>query len=375
MEDSPHFISKEDSMEVVGNAVGIDLGKRTYEMCIISRNGKIARTGGKTDFSGIEGLCRKLKKDNVVAVEACSLAFRIERSIRSKVGCRVIILNPGRLAILFMSTRKTDREDSLKLAKFLRSHEEDEMPIVTPPTDEEWARRKLLSEYRSLKSLRTREINRLHAIFEHAGFTQFKRKDMCVPKNRKEILPLLKGYEKDEAGRLAERLDLIEKQIGELYKKINEEVEKDDKVQKIMTVPGIGPITALSYVAYVGDVGRFENAHQISNFIGFVPKLDRSCTINRMGHITKLGNSLLRSLLVQAAWSCIRSKNGGALKEKYKYMAATRNIGKGKSIVTIARKLGELLYTLLKNNQTYEPQKFINPETKVSELAEEAVGA
>ena len=75
-------------MEVAGNAVGIDLGKRTYEMCIISRNGKIARTGGKTDFSGIEGLCRKLKKDDVVAVEACSLAFRIERSIRSKVGCR-----------------------------------------------------------------------------------------------------------------------------------------------------------------------------------------------------------------------------------------------------------------------------------------------
>ena len=249
------------------------------------------------------------------------------------------------------------------------------MPVVTPPTDEEWARRKLLSEYRSLKSLRTREINRLHAIFEHAGFTQFRRKDMCVPKNREEILPLLKGYEKDETGRLAERLGLIEKQTGELYKKINEEVEKDDKVQKIMTVPGIGPITALSYVAYVGDVGRFENAHQISNFIGFVPKVDRSCTINRMGHITKLGNSLLRSLLVQAAWSCIRSKNGGALKEKYKYMAATRNIGKGKSIVTIARKLGELLYTLLKNNQIYEPKKFINPEIQISELVEEAAGA
>lgn len=171
------------------------------------------------------------------------------------------------------------------------------------------------------------------------------------------------------------RLDLIEKQTGELYKKINEEVEKDDKVQKIMTVPGIEPITALSYVAYVGDVGRFENAHQISNFIGVVPKVDRSCTINRMGHITKLGNSLLRSLLVQAAWSCIRSKNGGALKEKYKYMAATRNIGKGKSIVTIARKLGELLYTLLKNNQIYEPKKFINTEIQISELVEEAAGA
>ena len=362
-------------MQVAGSAVGIDLGKKTYEMCSISQNGKITRSGGKTDFAGIDSLCKKLKKNDVVAMEACSLAFRIERAIREKAGCRAIILNPGRLAIIFMSARKTDKEDSLKLAKFLRSHEEDEMPIVTPPTDEEWARRKLLSEYRSLKSLRTKEINRLHAIFEHNGYTQFGRKDMRVQKNREEILPLLKGYEKDEALRLAERLEVVERQIEELCQKIDGEAKKDGNVQKIMTVPGIGPVTALSYVAYIGDVNRFENAHQVSNFIGFVPKVDRSCTINRMGHITKQGNPLLRSLLVQAAWACVRSKNGGALKDKYNYMAATRNIGKGKSIVTIARKIGELLYTLLKNNQTYEPKKFISPESRISELAKEAIGA
>lgn len=362
-------------MEVAGNAAGLDLGKRTYEMCLISKDNKIIRTGGKTDFSGLEKLCTKLSKDDVVAMEACNLAFRIERLLREKVDCRVIILNPGRLAIIFMSTRKTDKEDSLKLAKYIKSHEEDEMPIVTPPSDEEWARRKLLSEYRSLKSLRTKEINRLHAIFEHNGYTQFTRKDMCVPKNREEILTLLKGYEKEEAERLAERLTLLEKQVDFLYKMINEETEKDDKVQKLMTVPGIGPITALSYVAYIGDVSRFENAHQISNFIGFVPKVDRSCTINRLGHITKQGNSLLRSLLVQAAWSCMRSKNGAALKDKYNYMAATRGIGKGKSIVTIARKMGELLYTLLKNNQSYEPKRFIPSDERLSEITEEALGA
>lgn len=360
-------------MEVAGNAAGLDLGKRTYEMCLISKDNQIIRTGGKTDFSGLDKLCTKLTKDDVVVMEACNLAFRIERILRKKVGCHVIILNPGRLAIIFMSTRKTDKEDSLKLAKYIRSHEEDEMPIVVPPSDEEWARRKLLSEYRSLKSLRTKEINRLHAIFEHNGYTQFTRKDMCVSKNREEILPLLKGYEKEEAERLVERLTLLEKQVELLYKKINDETEKDVKVQKLMTVPGIGPITALSYVAYIGDVNRFENAHQVSNFIGFVPKVDRSCTINRLGHITKQGNSLLRSLLVQAAWSCVRSKNGGALRDKYNYMADIRGIGKGKSIVTIARKIGELLYTLLKYDTVYEPKIFISNEQYISKLAEEAL--
>lgn len=360
-------------MEVAGRFVGIDLGKRTYEMCIVDQEGRIVRTGGKTDFAGIDRLCEKLEADDAVAIEACSLAFRIERAIRKSVGCKVCIMNAGRLAVIYMSTRKTDKEDSLKLAKLLKSHDEDELPTVTPPSDEEWERRKLLSEYRSLKCQRTKEINKLHAIFEHNGHTQFVRKDMSSEKNRARILPLLEGYEKEEAERLVERLALLEKQTGQLLAKIKAEAENDRKVQKAMTVPGIGPITALAYVSYVGDVRRFDNAHQVSNFIGFVPKVDNSCTICRAGHITKKGNPQLRSLLVQAAWSIVRSKNGGALRDKYKYLAENRCIGKGKSIVTIARKLGELLYLILKTDREYEPKKFVIPETKISKLAEETL--
>ena len=66
------------------------------------------------------------------------------------------------------------------------------------------------------------------------------------------------------------------------------------------------------------DLSRFENPHQVSNFLGFVPKIDHSCTIKRNGHTTKKGNALLRSLLVQAAWGTVRSKDGGALRDKYK---------------------------------------------------------
>ena len=63
------------------------------------------------------------------------------------------------------------------------------------------------------------------------------------------------------------------------------------------------------------------------------------------------------------------------MNDKYNYMSATRGIGKGKSIVTVARKMGELLYTLLKNNQSYEPKKFIPSDGRISKIAEEALGA
>ena len=81
----------------------------------------------------------------------------------------------------------------------------------------------------------------------------------------------------------------------------------------------------------------------------------------------------MRSLLVQAVWATVKSKNGGALKDKYKYIAETRCIGKGKSIVTIVRKLRELLYLILKTDQEYKPQKFITLDLKISKLANKAL--
>jgi transposase len=76
-------------------------------------------------------------------------------------------------------------------------------------------------------------------------------------------------------------------------------------------------LVALAFVSYVGDVKRFENAAQVSNYLGLVPRVSISGTIEKVGGITKQGNGYLMSLLVQAAWALIRSKGGGALRERY----------------------------------------------------------
>jgi transposase len=67
----------------------------------------------------------------------------------------------------------------------------------------------------------------------------------------------------------------------------------------------------------------------------------------------------MRALLVQAAWALIRSKKGGALKERYEYMTKVKGLGKKKTIVAIARRLGELLWTLLRQGTDYEVRKFM----------------
>jgi transposase len=111
----------------------------------------------------------------------------------------------------------------------------------------------------------------------------------------------------------------------------------------------------------LGDGSRFDNASQVSNYLGLVPRVDISGTLVKYGGITKRGNKYLRALLVQASWVMVRSKKGGALKERYEYMTQVKGLGKKKAIVAIARRLAELLWTLLRNGNSYEVRKFIGP--------------
>ena len=79
---------------------------------------------------------------------------------------------------------------------------------------------------------------------------------------------------------------------------------KDDRTQEInrlKTIPGVGDKTALAFTAYVGDGKRFNNGDEVANYLGLVPRVDCSGSINRYGHITKKGNRIVRALLYQAA--------------------------------------------------------------------------
>jgi len=101
------------------------------------------------------------------------------------------------------------------------------------------------------------------------------------------------------------------------------------------------------------------------DFYGFVPRLDYSGTIQRHGHITKRGNAYLRALLVQAAWSAIRSKRGGALRTRFKYYTLTQEQSKKKTIVSIARKMAELMYSVLRSKTAYETRKWNGPQERI----------
>ena len=349
--------------------VGIDLGKRTYEMKIIGINGKVTGTNGQTNPSGRKLLYRKLLATDRVAIEVCSLGMVMAKEIQKEVGCEVVLLNPSQLVLIYRSLKKNDKEDALKLARLVQKYTNEELPKVELPTEHEENLRQILTEIRQLKNDRTKEINRLHAIFVECGITEIKKKDLATIDNRIKCIKMLKGIALAQAERILKKLELVETQTEEVEELLDKEIDGDKNIEKLTEIPGVGKQLASAYVAFIGDGSRFPNASTIGAAIGLVPRLDMSSTVCRMGHITKCGNKNLRSLLILAAWSHVRSRDGGALKDKFLYMTRFQSKGKKIAIVAIARKLAELMYILLKNDTSYEKR----PSPTISQLVDEAM--
>ena len=102
-------------------------------------------------------------------------------------------------------------------------------------------------------------------------------------------------------------LDGLNPTITELTQAIQQEVEKSVEARRLMTHPGVGPITALAFVLIIGRAERFQCGKQIAAYLGLVPLEDSSGERRRLGHITKQGSSMLRFLLVESAQMAARS--------------------------------------------------------------------
>lgn len=355
--------------------IGIDLGKRTYDVAVVRENGKVTMSNGRTCASGRQALYGKLRATDKVALEAGNMAFTMAKEMESAVGCQVYVLNPSTLAIIYASMKKTDKEDALKLAHILEDFKEERLPVVPVPSEKEMERRKLLAGYRRAKQSRNRDINRLHGLFVSQGITTKVRKDLATSENREAAIKELSGLERQEAEYLLKSLSLCDQRIAELEAQMSDESAGDEVIQRLQSVPGVGPKTAFAFVAHVA-AERFENASQVSNYLGLVPRVYKSGDTVKYGRITKRGNGYLRALLVQASWALVNTKEGGKLKEWYEDMTVTKSKSKKKAIVGVARRLSELLYVLMRDKSWYahRPLK-LKKRKKAETFAELALSA
>jgi transposase len=117
-------------------------------------------------------------------------------------------------------------------------------------------------------------------------------------------------------------------------------------------VPGVGPVVALTFRATLDEVARFQAAGQVSAFLGLVPREDSSAERRHRGHITKAGSRELRSLLIQAAWACWKSRGSGTLRAWAERLAGRR--GRRIAVVALARRLSRILYAVWRDGTTFD---------------------
>ena len=281
-----------------------------------------------------------------VGMEATGYSRWFERLL-AELGFELWIGDPAEIKTRRVKKQKTDRKDAQLLLRLMR---EDNFPKIWVPNPENRDLRQLLWHRHRLVQMRTRIMNQLQAIAMNEG--KRRKTKLWSEQGRAELEKLrLAPWASRRRQELLELLDRMDPVIQELTAAAEQEARKRPDVARLMTHPGVGPLTALAYVLIIGTPERFHCGKQVGTYVGMIPSEDSSGGKQRLGHISKQGNSLLRFLLVEAAQAAARINP--EWRRRYVHLAMRRH----KSIAKVAmgRRLAVRLYWMWRNGCEYSP--------------------
>jgi transposase len=277
-------------------------------------------------------------------MEATGYSRWFERLL-AELGMELWIGDAAEIKTKRVRKQKTDREDARLLLRLLR---ENNFPRIWVPSPENRDLRQLLWHRHRMVQMRTRIMNQLQALAMNEG--QRRKKKLWSAQGRAQLEKLALGtWASRRRKDLLELLDRMNPTIEELTAAVEREARKWPEMLRLMTHPGVGPLTALAFVLIIGTPKRFRRGKQIGSYVGLIPEEDSSAGHQRLGHITKQGSSLLRFLLVEAAQAAARCD--AEWRRRYVRLAVRRqrNIAK----VGMARRLAVRLYWMWRNGWEY----------------------
>lgn len=294
-----------------------------------------------------ERFYRDLKQRGVpvrVGMEATGHARWFERLL-AELGYELWIGDPAQIKAARVKKQKTDRQDAQLLLRLLL---EDRFPRVWIPSPDNRDLRQLLWHRHRLVQMRTRIMNQLQAVALNEGV---RRKRGLWSKGGRAQLEsfVLAPWASRRRNELLTLLDGLNPSIEALSAAIALEAEKRPEVARLMTHPGVGPITALAFVLIIGTPERFGGGKQIGNYLGLIPREESSSDRRRLGHITKQGNALLRYLLIEAVQSTVQRDPDWRRRFLHLAMRRDRQIAK----VAMARRLAVHLYWMWRHQWDY----------------------
>lgn len=279
-----------------------------------------------------------------VGIEATGSTPWFEALLR-ELGHELWIGDAGQMRAMVVRKQKTDTRDAAHALDLLVSHR---FPRIWTPSFEERDLRQLVWHRQKLVWMRGAVKNQLHALAMGQGLC--RKKQLFTAKGRKELEGLVlgpwAGYRRQE---LLQLLDQLERSLNKLDEAVEQQAQREPRAVRLMTHPGVGPVTSLAFVLTIGPVERFPGSRQVVSYLGLNPQEHSSGGRQRLGAISKQGNPLLRWLLVEAGHTAARFDP--QLRRLYQRLKFRRGAAVAK--VAIARKLAVRMYWMLRTPADY----------------------
>jgi len=305
-----------------------------------------------TSKAAVAELVRRVQPERVV-IEICPLAGWVSDEVRRQgIELEVAGTNEERSRWRKVK-RKSDRKDALKLAQ--RSALQ-ELKLVYMPAIEIRQWRSLISYRQRVMKRRTAIKNNIRALLVRENLSWSRGKSgwtqEAVAKLLALSLPLqeVKSLRELWRGELRvelEALQALNQQLREVEKKLDQLGAASSEVERLRTIPGVGPRLAEALVAQFDDPQRLKNSREVGPYLGLVPKQWQSGETERLGHITRQGSSLVRALLVEASWAGLRYNP--ALRELFQRVRRGRKDRRKIAIVAVARHLAVYCWAMLRD--------------------------
>ncbi len=327
--------------------IGLDI-HRAFAEAVAWQDGKLSRLGRVImRRESLQAFAQKLSTDDVVVIEATGNAASVAAVIGPYVA-RVVIANPKQVHLIARAKIKTDTIDASVLAQLYASGFLPEVWIADEATQ---ALRRQVTRRNQIVRQRSRLKNIIQSILHAHLIPSCPHQDLCGPAGRAWLSEqLLPGDERLAVERHLREFDRLTDDLKVIERDLAQSALADDRVKRLMTIPGVDMVVALALVAAIGDIARFARPEQLVGYLGLNPSVRQSGPGPAYhGRITKQGRGHARGMLVEAAWAAARAP--GPLRGFFLRVQSKR--GQHVAAVATARKLAILIWHLLAKNESY----------------------
>ena len=335
--------------------IAIDLGGRNSQVCIRNAAGQIVEEK-RCPTPGLRAYLAGKPKSRVV-VETCAEAFSVaDAALAHGHEIRVVPATLVRNLGVGARRTKTDKRDAQVLSEVSSRID---LPSVHVPTQRARERKTLCGMREGLVQARTQLINCVRGWLRAQGHRIRSGTTRLFPSR---VRSHFAESSLELPGCVERQLKMVEQLstgIEEASHEIDTAAKQDETCRRLMTVPGVGPTTAVRFVAAIDQVSRFPDAHKLESYLGLVPGEDSSSEKQRRTGITKAGPSALRWALVQTAWSARRCKRKDPIHAWADEVERRR--GKHVAVLALARKIAGILFALWRDGDAYQAERGSKP--------------